>query len=128
MHGVILLAAVHEIVGALPSWLTLLSLVAVAWLFIRGGGSTAITSLQAANQVLEKRVHELEVQAKADAATIAELRGRTDVSIALKPVLESAVAHEARAQERHEAMLRRADATLEVMGMIADRLGPDGTT
>lgn len=61
-----------------------------------------------------------------------ELRGRTDVALALNPIIEWTHHHEAaaqqvmdwtqlherRAQERHDAMLG-------VLSLIADRLGPD---
>jgi hypothetical protein len=106
--------------GSLPAWLTVACLSAAAWVFWRGGGGTAITSLQAANRVLEKRVQDLEEQSRRDNATIAELRGRTDVTMALAPILEWTVQHETRAQERHSK-------TLIVLELIAEKLGPDPT-
>lgn len=105
--------------GTLPGWLTLAALVGAAfWLPRRGGGGPAIASLEANNRVLEKRVHELEQQGKIDAATIAELRGRTDVTLALAPIVEWSTRHEDRAQQRHEG-------TLKVLDLIAARLGSD---
>jgi len=104
--------------GTLPGWLTFIGVAFACVIFWRGGGATAISSLEAANRVLEKRVHDLESQVNEDAKTIAELRGRTDVSIALKPVIEASAQHEVRAQERH-------DKTLVVLDLIAERLGPD---
>jgi hypothetical protein len=77
-----------------------------------------VTAIELANQVLERRVRDLEANAKADAATIAELRGRTDVALAIAPLINWSESHEHRAQERHNA-------TLGVLGLIADRLGPE---
>lgn len=116
--------------GTLPGWLTLVALVGAAfWLPRRGGGGPAIASLEANNRVLEKRVHELEQQGKLDAQTIAELRGRTDVTLALAPIVEWSGRHEERAQQRFEGSERRADerqtAMLDLLGMIAGKLGPE---
>jgi hypothetical protein len=120
-----MLAAGAGILGTLPGWLTFAGVVFAAWIFYRGGGGTAISSLQAANTVLEKRVHDLETQARRDNATIAELRGRTDVSIALKPILEWTVHHEVRAQERHEEQMKLQKANVTILEMVGERLGPE---
>jgi hypothetical protein len=105
-------------IGTVAGWATVGGLLLASWVFWRGGGGTAIASLETANRVLEKRVQDLENQSRRDNTTIAELRGRTDISIALKPILEWTVQHETRAQERHEK-------TLVVLDLIAQRLGPD---
>lgn len=105
--------------GTLPGWLPLILLVGAALVIPRrGGGGTAIQSLEAHVRVLEQ-------QAKADAATIAELRarngelrGRTDVTVAIEPVIEALKGHELRAQERHDGSLR-------VLDLIAKRIGPE---
>jgi hypothetical protein len=112
-----------------PIWLPLLAIIvgvpfsiitiAGAWALWRGGGGTAITSLQATNRILEERVKTLEDQSREKDRLIAELKGRTDVTLAitpaLAPILDWTHAHEARAQERHEA-------TLAVLQLVADRL------
>lgn len=120
-----MIVATAGILGTLPGWLTFVGVIFAAYAFYKGGGGAAITSLQAANQVLEKRVHDLETQARHDNATIAELRGRTDISIALKPLLEWTVQHEARAQERHSAQMKLSKANVTILEMIGERLGPD---
>lgn len=107
-------------IGTLSGWATLAVVIIGAWVFYRGGGSTAIASLEIANRVLEKRVQALEAQAMLDTATIAELRRSRDLTQALKPIEEWTTQHEIRAQERHEKML-------PILQMIADRLGPDPT-
>lgn len=111
--------------GTLAGWATFAAAAAAAYAFWRGGGSTAIASLEAANRVLEKRVKDLEDQRRQDEATISELRGRTDVSEALAPILEWTVKHETRAQERHETTLEGHEKTLVILDLIAERLGPD---
>lgn len=114
--------------GTLVGWLTLVLLILGGMYFRVGGGGTALQSLVVANQVLEKRVKDLEDQAHADAKTIAELRGRTDVAEALKPlfswqekhdaqVIAWSEAHENRAQERHAA-------TILVLEQISAKLAP----
>lgn len=120
MGGLGVVAAAGTL-GTLPGWLTFLGVAVACWVFWRGGGGTAISSLESANRVLEKRVHDLESQVKEDAKTIAELRGRTDVSIALKPVIEASTQHDIRAQTRFEQ-------TLKVLDLIAERLGPDNSS
>jgi hypothetical protein len=107
-----------SLLGTIPGWLTVGGIILAAWIFYRGGGGTAISTLSEANRVLEKRVQGLEQQSNLDNMTIAELRGRTDVALALSPILEWTVQHETRAQERH-------DKTLLVLDLIARRLGPD---
>lgn len=104
-------------IGTLPNWLILASMLAAAWYFRRGGGGAALDLLVTANNVLEKRVHELEKQRQLDAATIAELRGRTDITLALgpafQPLFEWTEHHETRAQAR-------SDATIAVLQAVAD--------
>lgn len=107
--------------GNIPGLLTAVALAAAAWSFRRGGGGTAISSLEAANRVLEKRVHDLEQQSREKDKELAELRGRTDVSLAMRPLLDMTSKHEAHAQERHER-------TLIVLDLIAQRLGSDHDT
>lgn len=113
-----IVATATSIFGTLPGWLTLAALLGAAWLFKRGGGGTAIESLVTANRVLEQRVDALETAGKEKDAQIAELLQKTDVTIATRPIAESLTAHEDRAAARHEA-------TLKVLGLIAERLGPD---
>lgn len=52
-----------------------------------------------------------------DTAKIAELTGKTDMAMAIKPFMEWATLHELRASERH-------DKTLVVLNLIAERMGP----
>lgn len=104
--------------GTLPGWLTLAALLAGTYLFVRGGGGTALETLETANRVLVKRVDDLEKSAAKKDQQIAELKGRTDVALAIGPVLKWTIEHESRAQQRH-------DATLAVLSLIAERLGPE---
>jgi len=104
--------------GSVAQWLTVAAVIVGAWLIYRGGGGTALETLQTANRILERRVHDLEAQGKQDARLIAELKGKTDMALAIKPFMEWGTEHETRAQERHEG-------TLHVLELIAARLGPD---
>lgn len=115
--------------GTLPGWITLALLVAGFVVFLRGGGGIALGHLRDANDVLTKTIaaQDAKLEEYANALReaereISELRGRTDVSIAiataLGPIIEWSTAHETRAQERHEG-------TMVVLDLIAKRLGPD---
>jgi ribosome-associated translation inhibitor RaiA len=110
------LAAVE--IGAISTWLAVVGVAVVAFLIWRGGGGAALGVLQTANDVLERRVNELEQQQKADQATIGELRARTDVTLALAPLHAEIQGHDLRAQARAERMLT-------VLDLIAKRLGPE---
>lgn len=104
--------------GTLPGWLTLATLIGGAYLFVRGGGGRALETMESANRILTRRVEDLEESGREKDKQIAELKGRTDVALALGPVLKWTVEHETRAQSRH-------DATLAVLSLIAERLGPE---
>lgn len=89
------------------------------WLFVRRhGGGAALAELERANRVLERRVGELEQQNTSQGAELVALRAKTDVTLAIAPVLEALKLHEERAAVRSEQ-------TLTVLALIADRLGPD---
>lgn len=116
--GVYLLATMPGWATNLPGWFTLGVVAAAAWSFRRGGGGTAISALEAANRVLEGRVHTLEEQGREKDKEIALLKGRTDVSLAMQPLLEVMTKHDLHAAERH-------DKTLLVLDLIAQRLGSE---
>lgn len=82
------------------------------------GGSGALTILRDANAVLGGRCEELERTVKQQSTTIGLLEARTNLEPIAASVVDQFGAHERRASERHEA-------TLRIMEMIAERLGPD---
>lgn len=91
-----------------------------AFLFARRyGGGAALQELERANRVLERRVNELTVQNEQQAGELIALRARTDVALAIEPVLQALRTHETEAGKRSKA-------TLTVLDLIAARLGPDG--
>ena len=107
--------------GTVPGWLTLVSLLAVAFILVRGGAGQAVEGLQATNRELARQIHVLEEKVSALSKENAELRGRTDVTVAIAPLIEWSVNHETRAQQRHEG-------TLTVLELIAQRFGKEGET
>lgn len=108
--------------GSLPGWITLAVLVAGFYVFVRGGGGVALGHLKDANEILTQTISEQDTKLREAEREISELRGRTDVSIAIAaamgPIVEWSSSHEMRAQERHEK-------TMVVLDLIANRLGPD---
>ncbi len=104
--------------GTIPGWLTLVSLLAVGWMLIHGGAGQAVEGLQATNRELQRQIHVLQEQVRELTKENSELRGRTDITVALTPILEWPVNHEQRAQERHAG-------TLRVLDLIAAQFGKE---
>lgn len=55
---------VQMLLGSVPAWLTLAVVAIVGYYFVRGAGGTALATLELANGILEKRVHDLESKEK----------------------------------------------------------------
>lgn len=104
--------------GTVPGWATLLALLGVGWIMVRGGTGTAVSGLQATNRELQRQISELKDDVKRLTAENAELRGRTDVALVIEPVVSAVKNHETHAAKRSEAML-------DVLDMIATRLGKE---
>lgn len=123
--------------GAIGQWFAVLVLVLIAWRVTRGGAGSAVSELSKANEVLTQRVHDLGAEVRDLRVENATLKERTDVALALVPAVREIVstitasieAHEARglaALEQHERRAeRRGTAGLNVLKLIADRLGPE---
>lgn len=104
---------------ALASLLIVSSMAFGGFLFARRfGAGAALEQLERANRILESRVLELEAADRTKAARITELEAKTDVTIALSPVVALLEQHEHAAE-------RRTERTLNLLSLIADRLGPD---
>lgn len=126
--------------GTVPTWALFVLAIGIAIRVSRGGGGSAVGELSKANEVLDRRhVHDVEALRAKD-VEIATLRAQTDVAIAIEPVAERIVTaiaeheqralgeltkHEERAIERHEAILRNGAAQLNVIELVAERLGPE---
>lgn len=135
-----MLLAAPGILGTLPSWILVAMALFVAWRVSKGGGSSAVSELSKANEVLTHTIQEERQKREALGGEVrdlgrenAELRGRTDFAAALSsslgPLLEWTAGHEARSQERHAAQMeashKNTEAVLMVMERIGERLGPD---
>lgn len=89
------------------------------WFLRRFGGGTALAELERANRILEKRLQEQAVEIQGLTSELALLRSRTDVALAMAPVLKALELHEREAE-------RRSTRSLVVLDLIAARLGPEG--
>lgn len=104
--------------GTIPNWATLIALLAFGLMLIRGGAGQAVEGLQATNRELQRQISVLQEKVHELTKENAELRGRTDVAIALTPIIDWSTQHETRAQDRH-------DKTMVVLDLIAQRLGKE---
>jgi hypothetical protein len=108
--------------GTLPTWILVGIAVLAAWRLSKGGAGSAVSELDRSNAVLTRSLADVREKLGSEIRDLrienGELRGRTDVAIALAPVLEWTITHEERAQERHTSMI-------VVLDLIAARLGPD---
>ena len=107
-----------QVWGTLPGWLAVVGVVALGLILLRGGAGTAVEGLQATNRELQRQIHELRDKVDTLTAENAELRGRTDVTLALAPFMVWAESHEKHAE-------RRSVAILDVLEMIAKELGKE---
>lgn len=96
--------------GSLPTWLILAMAVLVAWRVTKGGGGAAVSELTQANDVLTRALDKEREQGVDRQKRIEALEAKTDIVLAVSPLLAD---HEKRAQERHEA-------TLLVLRALAD--------
>lgn len=96
-----------------------LALVVGAFLFARRtGGGSALSELERANRVLERRLGELDTQHRLDQQQIALLDARTSLEPMVGAVVDQFDRHEQRAAKRH-------DQAMIVWELIAARLGTD---
>lgn len=104
--------------GTLPGWLTLLTLMVVGYLLVRGGTGTAVSGLQDTNRELVRQIGALKDENTELRGRVRALEAKTDVSEALVPVVKALQDHEQRAAERH-------DGTLHILELVAERIGPE---
>lgn len=104
--------------ASIPSWVAVASVVAFAFVLLRGGSGQAVEGLQATNRELQRQITVLQEQVHELTRENAELKGRTDVTVAIAPLLEWSANHEKRAQERHEG-------TLKILDLIAGKFGEE---
>jgi hypothetical protein len=102
----------------LAAWLPLVAALGAFAYFRSHGGGGALQELERANKVLEGRLGELGRENRNLAQVVGALEQRTNLEPIAAAVVEQFVAHEKRAQQRHEGQL-------VVLELIAERLGPD---
>lgn len=106
------LAGAPSWAGSVPTWALLAVALFAAYRVTKGGGGAAVEELSISNQVLSKALERQKQVAVEQANKIAALESKTDVVLAVTPLIAD---HERKAQERH-------DATLHVLEAISDRL------
>jgi hypothetical protein len=113
--------------GTAAGWLTFAAVAALVVMLFRGGIPGAVGEMRAANEVLTKRLHNLNDEKRDLEKQVAILEGRTDVAVALEPLARSIEAHDERMASWAREHDRRADerhaAILGVLELIAQRLG-----
>jgi hypothetical protein len=125
--------AAQFVYGSIPTWALFFLALVVAWRVTRGGAGSAVSELSKANEVLTQRVHDLGAEVRDLKVENERLKARTDVSLVIAPEAQRIIDetrstladHERTSTERHELQLAAARQQLTVLGMIADRLGPD---
>jgi len=114
--------------GTIPTWLLVLITLAVMWRVTRGGGGSAVSELSKANEILDKKNHDLGSEVRDLRIENEGLKARTDFAAALaeglKPVTDWTALHERRAQERHEASVHALEAIRDRM-LAIDGANPD---
>lgn len=108
----------HSLAGTLPAWLTLCALLTVGFVYLRGGSGTAVHGLQETNQELVRQLGELKTRVAVLESENASLIERTDMKLALAPILEEIKLESGRAEIRSQLMVT-------VLEMIAAHLGPE---
>lgn len=93
--------------GTLPAWLTFAGVIAVAYMFHGSPPGAALEIEQRANKTLASRVEQLEAAQKVDRETIATLLAKTDITLAITPLIDWCKAHEVLAQARSDEILAR---------------------
>lgn len=115
--------------GTAAGWLTFAAVAALVLMLFRGGVPGAVGEMRAANEVLTKRLHNLNDEKRDLEKQVAVLQGRTDVAIALEPLARTIEHHDERMTEWSREHDRRADerhaAILGVLELIAARLGKE---
>jgi hypothetical protein len=115
----------HGIPDAAIGWIALVGAIAAGRYLWRGGGGAALQTLTTANNVLERRIHELEERIDeleelraADRDTIAMLSDSRDFSLAMQPIIRELQAESVRNQKRFEG-------TMQILELIAKNCGPE---
>ena len=109
---------VADLAGTIPGWITAVLLGGLFLYTSRHGGSEALETLSKSNDILAAKAEEQGSRIRDLEKANAELKAKTDVTIAIAPLLAWSESHESRAADRHVAIL-------QVLDLIAARLGPD---
>lgn len=102
--------------GSIPTWLLLVLAIGVAFRLSRGGGGSAVSELSKANEVLKKSLDQERELSRDKEHRIAALEAKTDVVLAVRPLMEEL---DRKSLDRFEVGQRMAqehhDATLAVL-------------
>lgn len=91
--------------AATPILVTMIAAVLAGGFLYRHGGGTALSELERANSVLEKRIQSLEAENNTLHAEVAELRARTDIVEAMKPLADALTQHDHGVAQRDKEMI-----------------------
>ena len=102
----------------LPTFLAAAVVIGMVLFLRRYGGSTALAELERVNGVLDRRVHQLSRENQSLSGENMVLHAKTDLAAAFEPVSQQL-------HDQHAEAMRKADRSMALLGMIADRLGPE---
>lgn len=114
----LLALTIAQIVPWLLGMLGLVAAAAVGVALFRSGTGQAVAILRSSNEVLESKLQENEDERRLLREQIALLETRTSLEPMVAAVIDQFEGHEQRAKERH-------DATLVVLQLVAEKLGPE---
>ena len=108
-------------IGTWPGWLTVFGVLFLCIFMWRGQVGPAMGYLTSANRVLKSEIEELQKRDKQKDRELAELQTKTDVTIALKPLLEWTQIHETSDQQRHRQTIEAMKAVVNALNGHEDR-------
>ena len=106
-------------VGTVASWtIVIVPVVALVWIMFRSQAGTAIDFYQRANVALKEAYDEDKREIQRLTAELEVWKGKTDITIAIRPIVREMKEHDARMSDQNRQITN-------ILAMIAESLGPE---